>query len=298
MKKENRYRISANIQGAPYRSRALFTVIGAGPGDVELITLKAIKALQRAHVVLYDALVNPELLDYAPQAEHIFVGKRKGCYAYQQEQINELIVSRARLHGHVVRLKGGDPFVFGRGAEEMEYASQHGVEVQLVPGISSALAVPAMQHIPVTKRGAAESFWVITGTTKDHTLSRDVHLAAKSNATVVVLMGMSKLSQIVECFKKEGKGAMPMAIIQNGTREDEQIGLGTVETIEREVSHKGLSNPATIVIGEVVRHREKIQELQQSLIFDGRGTRCDFLQVLGDSGFVSSRKDVKGARIV
>ncbi len=108
----------------PSGNRSILTVIGAGPGDPELITLKAIKALQTAQVVLYDALVNEELLEHAPNAEKIFVGKRKGCYTYQQEQINELIVSRAKSHGHVVRLKGGDSFVFGRGAEEMEYAAQ------------------------------------------------------------------------------------------------------------------------------------------------------------------------------
>ena len=206
-------------------SHGQLTVVGAGPGDVELITLKAIKALQAADVVLYDALVDVALLEYAPNAEHIFVGKRKGCYAYQQEQINDLIVSRAKTHGHVVRLKGGDPFVFGRGAEEMEYAASKGVKVAMVPGISSSVAVPASQNIPVTKRGSAESFWVITGTTKEHKLSTDVALAAKSNATIVILMGMGKLAEIVELFKLEGKADMPIAIIQNGTREDEKLGM-------------------------------------------------------------------------
>lgn len=239
------------------------TVVGAGPGDTELITLKAIKALQSADVVLYDALVNIELLDYAPNAEKIFVGKRKGCYAYQQEQINELIVSRAKTHGHVVRLKGGDPFVFGRGAEEMEYAAQHGIEVAMVPGISSCLSVPAFQNIPVTKRGSAESFWVITGTTKEHKLSGDIALAAKSSATVVILMGMSKLSQIVALFKKEGKSETPIAIIQNGTRVDEKVGVGTIASIEKEVERQQLANPAIIIIGEVVRHRERILEIQE-----------------------------------
>ncbi len=242
------------------------TVVGAGPGDVELITLKAIKALQCADIVLYDALVDPELLDYAANAEHIFVGKRKGCYAYQQEQINELIVSRANSNGHVVRLKGGDPFVFGRGAEEMEYAAGHGLEVAMVPGISSSLAVPASQHIPVTKRGATESFWVITGTTKEHKLSTDVQLAAKSNATVVILMGMGKLSAIVELFKKEGKLETPIAIIQNGTREDEKIGIGTISTIEREVEKKQLANPAIIIIGEVVDHRASLVDATDNYI--------------------------------
>lgn len=239
------------------------TVIGAGPGDVELITLKAIKALQSADVVLYDALVDIELLEYASQAENIFVGKRRGCYSYQQEQINELIVSRAKTHGHIVRLKGGDPFVFGRGAEEMEYAANYGLEVVMVPGISSCLSVPASQNIPVTKRGSAESFWVITGTTKEHKISKDVRLAAKSSATVVILMGMSKLPQIVELFKKEGKSETPIAIIQNGTRENEKVGVGTISSIEWEVKRQELANPAIIIIGEVVRHRQQILEIEE-----------------------------------
>lgn len=239
------------------------TVVGAGPGDVELITLKAIKVLRDADVVLYDALVDTELLEYAPQAEQIFVGKRRGCYSYQQEQINELIVSRAKSNGHVVRLKGGDPFVFGRGAEEMEYAAEHGLEVAMVPGVSSCLSVPAAQNIPVTKRGSTESFWVITGTTKEHRLSNDIQLAAKSSATVVILMGMSKLSQIVELFKKEGKSETAIAIIQNGTRDDEKVGVGTIESIEAEVEKKQLANPAIIIIGEVVKHRESVLEIQE-----------------------------------
>nr|WP_298930449.1 uroporphyrinogen-III C-methyltransferase [uncultured Allomuricauda sp.] len=239
------------------------TVVGAGPGDVDLITLKGIKALQSSDVVLYDALVDTDLLDYAPNAEQIFVGKRKGCYAYQQEQINELIVSRAALHKHVVRLKGGDPFVFGRGAEEMEYAAEQGVEVAVVPGISSSVSVPAFQNIPVTKRGAAESFWVITGTTKEHKLSKDVALAAKSNATVLILMGMSKLGEIMELFKKEGKLDIPVAIIQNGTKSNEKIGIGTVASIEYKAREQQLSNPAIIVIGEVVNHRQNILEIQR-----------------------------------
>ena len=242
------------------------TVVGAGPGDVDLITLKAIKALQDADVVLYDALVNPELLEYAKDAELLFVGKRKGCYAYQQEQINELIVSYAKREGHVVRLKGGDPFIFGRGTEEMAYAASHGVEVAMVPGISSSYAVPAMQNIPLTKRGASESFWVITGTTKAHKLSEDVKLAAQSNATVVILMGMSKLPEIVSIFEVQHKQETPIAIIQNGTRENENIGIGTIATIEQIAQEQALSNPAIIVIGEVVNHRAALQKVTQEVV--------------------------------
>ncbi|WP_439131900.1 uroporphyrinogen-III C-methyltransferase [Polaribacter sp.] len=248
------------------------TVVGAGPGDADLITIKAIKALKSADVVLYDALVNEELLDYInPNAEQIFVGKRRGCYKYQQEQINELIVARAISNGHVVRLKGGDPFIFGRGAEEMEYAANFGLEVAMVPGISSAMAVAANQNIPVTKRGSAESFWVITGTTKEHKISQDIKLAAKSNATVVILMGMSKLPEIVQMFQKEGKNNLPVAIIQDGTTSREKFGIGTVDSIERIVTEKSLQNPAIIVLGEVVKHRQSILELQEFYANDLRG---------------------------
>ncbi|MDO6813770.1 uroporphyrinogen-III C-methyltransferase [Tenacibaculum soleae] len=243
------------------------TVVGAGPGDVDLITVKAIKTLKKADVVLYDALVNEDLLEFInPNAEQIFVGKRRGCYKYQQDQINELIVARAKSHGHVVRLKGGDPFIFGRGAEEMEYAAGFGVEVAVVPGISSSLAVPASQNIPLTKRGSAESFWVITGTTKDHKLSNDVALAAKSNATVVVLMGMGKLPEIVKLFKQENKNNLPVAIIQDGTTSREKVGIGTVDTILEIVQKNEISNPAIIVLGEVVKHRQDLNKVQQEVI--------------------------------
>lgn len=238
------------------------TVVGAGPGDVDLITVKAIKAIKSADVILFDALVNEELLQYASlKAEKIFVGKRKGCYAFQQSQINDLIVERALRCGHVVRLKGGDPFIFGRGAEELEYAKDYAIEVAVVPGISSAAAVPAYQGIPLTKRNASESFWVITGTTKSHKISSDVTLAAKSTATVVILMGMSKLSEIVKIFCREGKSKTAVAIIQNGTRIDQNVGIGTISNIESIAEEKQLSNPAIIIIGEVVNQRVDLTDI-------------------------------------
>ncbi len=242
------------------------TVVGAGPGDPDLITLKAIKAIESADVILYDALINTDLLEYAnPYSEKIFVGKRKGCYRYQQEQINELIVSRAKSDGHVVRLKGGDPFIFGRGAEEIEYTQQFGIDTAMVPGISSALAVPAYQGIPLTKRNSSESFWVITGTTKSHKLSHDVSLAAKSTATVVILMGMGKLDEIVSVFQNENKQDTPIAIIQNGTTDKERIGFGTIDTILGIVAEKQLSSPAIIVIGDVVKQSHKLSEFYQEI---------------------------------
>ena len=151
------------------------TLVGAGPGDPELFTLKGVKALSTADVVLYDALVNKDLLDYAPaKAQKVFVGKRAGKHSLKQEEINELIVEYAFNYGHVVRLKGGDPFVFGRGHEEIAYAAAFGIDSSVVPGISSSIAVPEMQKIPVTARGYSESFWVVTGTTKEGELSKDI----------------------------------------------------------------------------------------------------------------------------
>src|SRR5688572_4981 len=157
------------------------TLVGPGPGDPELITIKGIDAIKSADIVLYDALVSPEILDIIPRGvPSLCVGKRAGSHSYKQEEINELIVEFAYLYGHVVRLKGGDSFVFGRGSEEIAYAEGHGISSHVVPGISSALAVPASIKIPVTARGISESFWVITGTTKSGEVSGDIALAAQS----------------------------------------------------------------------------------------------------------------------
>jgi uroporphyrin-III C-methyltransferase len=230
------------------------TVVGAGPGDPELITLKAINALSEADVVLYDALVNKELLKYAPlESRKIFVGKRKNRHEYTQEQINNLIVDLAFTHGKVVRLKGGDPFVFGRGAEEIQFAEAFNIETAFVPGISSSIGVPGSAGIPVTHRGISESFWVITGTTKDGKLSKDVYQAAKSDATVVILMGVSHLDEIVKAYKTEGKKNIPIAVIQNGTTIKENAALGNISNIEDEVKELNIQSPAVIVIGEVVK---------------------------------------------
>ena len=243
------------------------TVVGAGPGDEELITLKAIKAIESADVILYDALINESLLKYASEnVELIFVGKRKGCYAFQQEQINELIVNKAKEKGHVVRLKGGDPFIFGRGAEEIDYVRPFGLETYVVPGISSALAVPAYQGIPLTKRGSSESFWVVTATTKDHVLSKDVALAAKSTATVVILMGMHKLAEIVKTFYVENKKNTPVAIIQNGTRENEKVVIGTIRNIQQVVIEQQLTSPAIIIIGDVVQDRVILDSISREVV--------------------------------
>ena len=240
------------------------TLVGAGPGDPDLLTIKGAKALADANVVLYDALANEEILTYAPKKSiKIFVGKRKGCHEYSQDQINQLIVDNALTYGNVVRLKGGDPFIFGRGSEEIEYIESFGIPTSVVPGISSSIAVPANQGISLTKRGVSESFWVITGTTSGRELSKDVALAAQSSATVVILMGMSKLEQIVALFQNESKGETPVTIIQNGTMPNEKMGIGTINSIAQVVKANNLSSPAIIVIGEVVRESNKLKNFNE-----------------------------------
>lgn len=230
------------------------TLVGAGPSDPELITLKGVKAIQNADVVLYDALVSTELLAYAPaHAQIVYVGKRRGRCEFVQQDLNQLIVDYALNHGHVVRLKGGDSFVFGRGYEEIAFAQEFGIETSVVPGISSSISVPALAGIPLTCRGVSESFWVLTGTTKNHTLSNDVAKAVHSTATLVILMGMQHLSQITQILAEAGKAETPVAIIQNGSTSQQKIGLGTVDTIVEVVEKEGLANPAIIVVGEVVR---------------------------------------------
>ena len=234
-------------------AKPLLSLVGAGPGDPELITLKAIKAIKMADAILYDALANVELLEYASEkAVSKFVGKRFGCHPLSQQEINSLIIEYAFSKGRVVRLKGGDPFVFGRAQEEIEAARLAGIEVEVIPGISSAIAVPASQMIPLTCRGINESFWVTTGTTQSGDISADIKLAAQSSATVIILMAMSKLEAIMDIFTCHGKSETPVAIIQDGTTQKEKIITGKVKDIFFKAQYAGISNPAIIIIGEVV----------------------------------------------
>jgi uroporphyrin-III C-methyltransferase len=246
---------------------AKLTLVGAGPGDGDLITLKGIKALKNADVILYDELANADILEFAPEhALKMYVGKKAGNPSFSQEEINGLIVRLARKRGHVVRLKGGDSFVFGRGHEEMEYARDHGITCEVVPGLSSCIAVPASLDIPVTRRGVSESFWVITGTTQNGELSDDIRLAVQSKATVIVLMGMSKLTEICALYKHYGRGHLPMAVIQNGTRSDEKSVMGQVWEIPRLVKENNIGTPAIMILGEVVAlHPSYALEYLQSM---------------------------------
>lgn len=237
------------------------TLVGAGPGDPELLTLKAFSAIKSADVILYDALVNTEILKHAsPEAVMIYVGKRNHEHTFSQEQINTLIVNYAYTHGHVVRLKGGDPFVFGRGQEEINYVQAFNIETAVVPGISSSIGVPALVGIPVTHRGASESFWVITGTTRNNDLSNDVRLAAKTNATVVILMGLSKLNEIVAVYKQEEKFDTAVGLIHNGSLKTEKTVVGTIDNILAKAMKENIEAPTVIVIGDVVKQHPNFLE--------------------------------------
>lgn len=246
--------------------RPSLTLVGAGPGDPELITLKGILALNKADVVLYDALIDKTLLQHvSKRCLTIFVGKKNGSRENSQEQTNQLIVQYALEYGNVVRLKGGDPFVFGRGAEEIDFAERHGIPTFIVPGITSSIAVPACHGIPVTKRGIAESFWVITGTTSSGQLSWDLQLAVQSTATVVVLMATRKLGEIVSLYKSNGKSNASIALIQNGTTDQEKVVAGTIEDIEQKVLLSGIGSPAVIVIGEVVKESLPLKKFYKEM---------------------------------
>lgn len=238
------------------------TLVGAGPGDPELITLKGIKALQAADVVLHDALANEELLAFAEKASVIeYVGKRQGAHSKKQEEINETIVEYALKFGHVVRLKGGDPFVFGRGFEELEYAQKFGIETAVIPGVTSATSLLGGLQIPITHRGLSRSFHVFTATTKEGDLNREVSESVTLTGTRVILMGLRKLEKIVDLYLKNGLGNLPTAVIQNGSLPNQKTAFGTIETIEKEVEKNKISTPAIIVIGKVLSlQREETSE--------------------------------------
>jgi uroporphyrin-III C-methyltransferase len=244
------------------------TLVGAGPGDADLISIKGAKALAKAEVVLYDALVNEALLEMAPEnAVKIFVGKRAGQHSLKQSEINQLLVDSALRYGYVVRLKGGDPFVFGRGYEEIDFAHSYNIQTEVIPGISSSISVPALQGIPLTHRGLSESFWVITGTKANGEISNDLKIAIKTKATVVILMGVNKIKDIVEIYKSEGLGRLPIAMIQNGSTPKEKAAIGVINTIIEQIEEQKIGAPAVIVIGEVVSLHPKFQPIVASYEF-------------------------------
>jgi uroporphyrin-III C-methyltransferase len=228
------------------------SLVGAGPGDPDLISVKGIKTLEQADVVLYDALVHPELLSYAPSnALKIHVGKRAGKHSYKQEEINDLIIENVFNHGHVVRLKGGDPFIFARGKEEIEYAESFGITTQVVPGISS-INLAGMYGVPLTTRGVNESFWVVTATTKSGELSKDVAKVAETSATAVFLMGLRKASAISSAYELQDKAHLPAVIVSNGSLDNAKIYRTTVAQLANTIREQRVASPGIILVGESV----------------------------------------------
>lgn len=227
-------------------------VVGAGPGDPELITLKAYKILQQAPVVLYDNLANQELLALTPpDCEKVYVGKQPYGDYTPQESIHELIREKAFSKGRVVRLKGGDPYIFGRGFEEVLFARQHGIRTHYIPGITSMQA-SGFEDIPLTHRAVSEGIWAITGTKKNGLLSDDLRLAMQSNATVVIYMGMKKAQEIASTYLEAGRGHVAVAVIQHASLPHKKSVSGQVKDLPKLISENHLSHPALIIIGGVV----------------------------------------------
>ena len=229
------------------------SLVEAGPGDPDLLTLKAWKAIQKAEIILYDALVSKEILEIIPShIPRVHVGKQCGKNSPEQANIPHLIVEVAQHYKHIVRLKGADSFVFGRSQEEAEYLQAFGMQTEVIPGISSALAVPGTCGIPVTHRGANESFWVITAHSQQQHIDQDVALAAQSSATMVILMDTYKLAPLICSIKKYRSPDTPVALIQHGTLPDEKVIVGYLDDIVLKGERLGFGIPEIMVVGEVV----------------------------------------------
>jgi len=232
---------------------------GAGPGDIELLTVKALRVVREADVVIYDRLANPEILKEAKDGcEFIYVGKEDSHHTLPQEEINEVIYQAALKYENVVRLKGGDPFVFGRGGEEGIYLRERGIGFEFIPGITSAIAVPEYAGIPVTHRGVTVSFRVVTGHESSNKSQSQIPWENyKTDDTIVFLMGLHRLQIITEKLIEIGKPRdYPIAVISRGTTPDEKTVVGTLETIYEKA--KDLPTPALIVVGKVVELRDQL----------------------------------------
>ncbi|MBX5479939.1 MAG: uroporphyrinogen-III C-methyltransferase [Pyrinomonas methylaliphatogenes] len=244
-------------------------LVGAGPGDPGLLTLKARDLLASCDAVIYDNLVNPEILRLAPKSAARFdVGKIGGGRHTPQDEINRLLIERARRGERVIRLKGGDPFLFGRGGEEAEALRRAGVPFEVVPGVSSALAVPAYAGIPLTHRDLASSVAVITGTKARGSAPSDHILRSLAQVdTIVVLMGTAHLRAIADELMAAGRSAdTPVAVIRWGTYRGQRTITGTLQTIADECERAGIRAPTVIVIGRVVSLREKLQWFESQII--------------------------------
>lgn len=223
-------------------------LIGAGPGDADLITLKAVKALNKADVVLYDYLANEEILEYAPEsAKRIYVGKKAGEHYKTQDEINELIIAQARENENVVRLKGGDPFVFGRGGEEILALMENDIKFEVIPGVTSAIGAPTSLGLPVTHRALATSVTIVTGH-EDPTKSEKQVKWDYTADTLIILMGIGNIKENTNEIMKYRAPDTPVCVIESGTLPKERVVFGTLE----DISTKEINTPAILIIGEVV----------------------------------------------
>ena len=236
-------------------SKASVYLVGAGPGDPELLTLKALRLIEAADVVVYDRLVSAEILALIPTGvAQIFVGKTTGHHSLPQDEINELLVSLAKGHRRIVRLKGGDPFLFGRGGEEAALLAQQRIHFEIVPGITSAMACSAYAGIPLTHRGLADGVHFMTGHRKeDKELVFDQRALADKNCTLAVYMGLANLEPIVAALIDAGRSpSTPVALIERGTTPQQRTLVSSLATLEADVKKAGITPPAMVVIGEVV----------------------------------------------
>jgi uroporphyrin-III C-methyltransferase len=240
-------------------------IVGAGPGDPRLITVRGLQCIQAADVLIYDRLVDPSLLDEAPpHAERIYAGKESSHHTLPQEQINALMEAHARMGRTVVRLKGGDPFVFGRGGEEAAFLAERGLVFEIVPGVSSATAVPAFAGIPVTQRGVSSSFAVVTGHGCGVEEFPDFAGILRRVGTLVILMGVRNLPRIVAQLLAGGTPpAMPVAVIEQGTHAAQRTFISTLGELSARIPE--LQPPAVIVVGQVALLHETLRWFQESL---------------------------------
>ena len=270
---------------------------GAGPGDLGLVTLRAKEAIEHAEVVVYDYLCNPEILKWAPpDAEIVYAGKKPGRHTFTQAEINDLIVERARVGKQVVRLKGGDPFVFGRGGEEAEALAAAGIDFEVVPGVSAAIAVPAYAGIPITHRDVTSSFTVFTGHEDPAKPESDLDYGSlvKSGGTLVMLMGVQRLEQVVTAFRAHGaEPPMPVALVRWGTTGRQETITGTLENIVDRAA--GFEAPAVAVFGKVVSYRQKLRWFEKRPLF---GRRIVVTRTRRQAGALSAKLLLLGADVI